>query len=98
MSPIVGYHATRDCCRRSIGEDGLIPSLPARGQSYGVYVFRDDGSFDHPAINSRTIWQAHRKLDVWECAYIGPVAEDRFVLNAIVFLGEVTHVTLVTGN
>lgn len=98
MSPIVGYHASRECCRSSIATDGLIPSLPARGQVFGVYVFRGDGSFDHPCINSRTVWECHRVLDLWECAYIGPLMPDRFVLNAMVFLGEVQHVTLVTGN
>lgn len=98
MSPIVGYHATRNCCRQSIRKYGILPGQPAKGRPHGVYVFRHDGAFDHVGFNSRTVWEAHSRLDVWECAYIGPVVEDRFVLNAMIFLDSVQHVTLVTGN
>lgn len=98
MSPIVGYHATRQCCRRSIQEDGLIPFWNSYERPYGVYVYRDDGEFDHPGHNSRTIWGCHSAADLWQAAYIGPLCPDPYVINAMVFLGEVQHVTLVTGN
>lgn len=98
MSPIVGYHATRDCCRHSIRADGILPNQPAQGRPFGVYVFRDDGGFDHLTWNSRSVWEHRPRLDLWECAYIGPLVADRFVLNAMVFLDAVEHVTLVTGN
>lgn len=95
MSPIVGYHATRECCRPSIRQYGLVPAQPQKGRPFGVYVFRDDEGFDHVGYNSRTVWEHHPKLDLWECTYIGPIVPDRYVLNALVFLEHVEHVTLV---
>jgi hypothetical protein len=95
MSPIMALHASRDCCRHSIRKHGLLPAQPMRGRPYGVYVFRDDGAFDHLGWNSRTVWEHHPKLDLWECAYIGPLCIDQYVLNAMVFLDTVEHVTLV---
>lgn len=98
MSPIVGYHATREACRASIREIGLLCSQPQRGRPFGVYVYRDDGSFDHLGWNSLCVWDCGPKEDLWECAYIGPLTEDTYVLNAMIFLEPVKHVTLVTGN
>lgn len=98
MSPIVGYHATRDACRRSIKRDGLIAMMPTGYRPMGVYVFRDDGSFDHPGFNSKCVWEWEPRQDLWEAAYIGPLMEDEYVLNALIFLENVEHVTLVTGN
>lgn len=65
---------------------------------YGVYAFRDDGSFNHLGYNSRAIWERWDNADLWEIAYIGPLMIDQYVLNGMILLGTVDHVTLVTGN
>jgi hypothetical protein len=98
VSPIVGCHATRQACRESILRDGLIPAQPMMGRPYGVYMFRSDGGFDHLGWNSKCEWEPNDHQDLWEGAYIGPLMLDQYVLNALIFLGPVTHVTLVTGN
>ena len=98
MSPLVAYHVTNPKCRKSIARDGLIPAQPSPGRPYGVYVFRGDGEFNHVGWNSWCEWAWWDGADCWEAAYIGPVATDQYVLNALIFLGPVTHVTLVTGN
>lgn len=98
MSPIVGYHASRYACRDSIRRHGLLCSRPAKGQLVGVYVFRPDGSFNHPSRTFDLYWDERYGQDLWECAYIGPLAMDRFVINGMVLLHPVQHVTLVTGN
>lgn len=98
MSPLVAYHASNPKCRDSIRAVGLIPAQPQSSRPYGVYVFRSDGSFDHLGWNSSTEWEWWHHCDLWQAAYIGPVATDQYVLNALIFLGPVNHVTLVTGN
>ena len=98
MSPLVAYHATRRACRDSILQNGLLCDRPTGKRPFGVYVFREDGSLDHSGMNTRTVWESHRAQDLWEVSYIGPIAPDRFVLNAVILLQPATQVTLVTGN
>lgn len=98
MSPLVAYHATRMACRASIQENGLLPNRAKRGLPHGVYVFRADNSFSHVGYNSRSEWTRAPRQDLWEVAYIGPLTFDPYVLNGLVLLGKVDHVTLVTGN
>lgn len=98
MSPLVAYHVTRTACRESIAQHGLLPNQPTKARPYGVYVFRDDGAFDHPGWDSRTVWARDfgppLGPDVWEVAYIGPLMVDQYVLNGMVLLGTVDHVRL----
>lgn len=98
MSPLVAYHVTRFACRKSISENGLLPNRPTGGRPYGVYVFRPDGALDHGCKNSWTEWTLNDRQDMWEVAYIGPLMQDDYVLNAVILLGDVDKVTLVTGN
>lgn len=98
MSPLVAYHATSYKCRDSIQRHGLLCNRTAGKRPLGVYVFREDGSLDHPGWNSRTIWTSGRAQDIWEVAYIGPIMADQYVLNAMILLLPARHVTLVTGN
>lgn len=98
MSPLVAYHATRPACRASIAEHGLLPNSPKGARPYGVYVFRSDDEFAHVGRNTRAEWDHHPRQDLWEVAYIGRLMPDRYVLNGMILLGTVTHVTLVTGN
>ena len=100
MSPLVAYHATNPKCRESILRRGLLPAQPQKGRPFGVYVFRDDDAFNHPTFSrgGRLIWVVGGGQDIWEAAYIGPLTPDQYVINGMVFLGPVHHVTLVTGN
>lgn len=98
MSPIVGYHCTRNACRESIRQNGLLGAQPTKARPWGVYVFRADGEFDHPTRDSLSEWTHYHGQDLWRVAYIGPSMPDQYVLNALIFLGPVEHVTLVTGN
>lgn len=98
MSPLVAYHATRAACRESIRQHGLLPTGSHDGRPFGVYVFRPDSELDHPCKNSACEWECHPRQDLWETAYIGPLAPDQYVLNAVILFGLVDHVTLVTSN
>ena len=98
MSPLVAYHATNPKCRESIRDNGLLPSQPIMGRPHGVYVFRPDESFDHLGWNSHGMWDCAPGEDLWKVAYIGPLMIDQYILNAMILLGTVDHVTLVTGN
>lgn len=98
MSPMIAYHVTRHACREAILRDGLLCDRPNKGQPFGVYVFREDGSLDHPGRNSKCFWTSERSQDVWEVAYIGPMIADQYVLNGYVLLRPATMVTLVTGS
>lgn len=101
MSPLIAYHATRRACRESILRNGLLCSRPRPflgvHHPFGVYVFREDGSFDHPCM-SRTVWGHAPRQDLWEVAYIGPMMTDPYVLNAVILLLPADHVTLMAGN
>lgn len=97
MSPVVAYHVTRSACRSSIRTYGLLPASPMK-RPFGVYVFRDDDSFAHVTWESTAEWTYYHGQDLWEVAYIGPMMLDQYVLNALIFLGPVDHVSLVTGN
>lgn len=98
MSPVVAYHATRAACRDSIHAYGLLANRPTQARPFGVYVFRTDDSFAHVTWESDTEWGSWYGQDLWEVTYIGPMMLDQYVLNALILLGRVEHVSLVTGN
>ena len=89
MSPLVAYHATPVRHREGIYRHGLLCSQPVRNRPFGVYVYRNDSEFDHPTLNSHTVWGCGGKLDEWEVSYIGPVTSDIYVANALIFLRAV---------
>lgn len=98
MSPVLVYHTSPFRRRAGILRHGKIfPNEPSAAEPYGVYVYRDDGSWNHPTWNSRTVWTAGRQ-DVWMIAYIGPIMMDKFVHNGMILLDVADHVTLTTGN
>jgi hypothetical protein len=103
MSPLVALHATSVTNRESIRVRGLVPGPPKNRGRTGVYVFSD--GISHPtrgrtAGARRIKWTAGPGEDVWQVAYIGPVATDIYVENALILLDSVGPelVTLVTGN
>lgn len=119
MSPMVALHATNPKCRESIFTKGLLAGMPymfsstgrykrtARSplQCMGVYVYSDDGSFNHPTYGKpnsfRCVWGGGPGMDIWQASYIGPVSDDPFVENALIFhecippqhLSLITHIT-----
>lgn len=94
---LVSYHASNPKHRDSILQRGLLPASPARGRPFGVYVYSDDHSFDHPGFNSRVVWECAKWADLWLVAYFGRATIDQYVLNALILLDPVTDITLVTG-
>lgn len=104
MSPLVARHATVRQCRESIERNGLLASPSDHGRPCGVYVYSDDGSFDHPTFSRGYYavcrWSGPPPMDVWEVTYIGRVGVDQYVVNGLILTDpiEPQHVTLVTGN
>ena len=93
-----GLHATNVKHRDSIIERGLLPASPAVGRPFGIYVFSDDHSYDHPAYNSRCVWCRPRWADLWRVGYFGPARFDQYVMNALILLDRPQLVTLITGH
>lgn len=81
-----GLHASHRKCRESIYRRGLLPSQPNPSRPYGVYIFREDGGFDHPMRGSRLMWGWGAGQDVWRVGYFGPLTIDEYVGNALVLL------------
>ncbi len=96
MSPMLMYHATHRKRRDSIRQHGLLPNRPQWGRPCGVYVFNND--LRHPTFKYHGLWTKASNQDLWQVTYIGPAMEDEYIGNALILLGEVDNVTLVSGN
>lgn len=79
---------------------GLLAGQPCRGRPFGVYVFANE--FRHPTFSrlGRVIWMHGEHQDLWSAAYIGPITEDQYVENGLVFLHAIPpeHVSLVRAS
>lgn len=95
---LVAYHSTNRKNRDTIVEFSLLPAQPQRGRPFGVYVFREDFSFNHASWNSSCWWSVAERADLWRVAYFGRACMDQYVINGMVLLDRVTSVTLVTGH
>lgn len=97
---LVGLHASQYRHRPGIERHGLLPNQPAINRPFGVYIFTEDGSFDHVTYSrgGRVRWSSHRGQDLWSVSYFGPATPDAYVENGLVLLDRVIAVTLVTGN
>lgn len=104
MSPFVAYHATSRRHRDSIREHGLLLNFERMSpERNGVYVFNDE--CEHPTFSRSALggifWSYGVNQDLWEVAYIGPMAPDHFVNNGIILyervppecLSLITHIT-----
>lgn len=94
MSPIAAYHATPARHREGIAKHGLLCGQPTKGRPFGVYVYRDDDSFDHPMLNNWIFWGCGGKLDKWSVSYIGPMIPDKYVSNGMILLAPVPRENL----
>lgn len=104
MSPLIALHATSVACRDSIRRRGLLPGQPNESRPYGVYVYSDGvgnrGSRCRNQDGSPRIWDSLPAQDVWQVAYIGPMAPDVYIANALILFDRIEpeYITLVTRN
>lgn len=104
VNQVICFHETQRRHREGIQRLGLLRSEPTVSQAFGIYVYREDSSFDHPTYAKcggyRIRWAANDRADTWRIAYCGPLTPDPFVENAMILLRDTPpeHVTLVTGN
>lgn len=105
MSPFVAYHATSRRHRESIRERGLLRDWFAHRPPHriGIYVFNDE--CEHPTFSRSAFgglwWSYGSGQDVWEVAYIGPMAPDQYVCNGMILYEKVppeclSLITLIT--
>lgn len=105
MSPFVAYHATSRRHRDSIWQHGLLIDYSGERspERIGIYVFNDE--CQHPTFSRSPIggiwWSYGVRQDVWQVAYIGPLAPDHYVNNGMILyervppqcLSLITHIT-----